>query len=175
MRDEKEKADIAATVRVFVSYWEKHHPGEMLPPEVSGAQPSASPLANLHTSTINLGELLRKSMAAALDQVPVRFTTKEFFPLVPEIQAEEVPESQGYDFLRRLVDEGKLWISQQAAGRRPTTYSKEPVEVSGSRTNGTNSEVVTTSIPLVHGIGPKRPLTFTGGGQAHRRREPEGY
>ena len=123
-RDEKEKADIAATIRVFTSWWEKHHAGEQLPAEVVGALPQSNPVPAT-TNGADLAERVKQSLATAYEQLPPRFTTKDFFPLVPEIQSQEVPDSQGYDFLRRKIDEGTLWTFQQGAGRRPTIFSKQ--------------------------------------------------
>jgi len=128
-RDEKEKSDIAATKQTIVSWWEKHRPGEALPPEIADSQIPVPISATSQSPCVDPSDRAKQSLAVAFEQMPVRFTTKDFFPLVPEIQSEEVPDSQGYDFLRRQVDEGKLWVFQQGAGRRPTTYSKEPVDI----------------------------------------------
>ena len=128
-RDVKEKADIAATERTLVSWWERHKPGEPLPVAIIGIRLPPTKIELPGPVGSDPTENARRSMIEAFDSLPMRFTTKEFFPLVPEIVAEDVPESQGYDFLRRLVDEKNLWVYQPGAGRRATTYSKEPISV----------------------------------------------
>ena len=162
-RDEKEKADIAAAERTLTSWWEKHRPGEPLPEDVTGEK--AKPI-HVHLINPDPVEGLKQAMLVAFDLQPTRFTTKEFFPMIGAIQSGEVPESQGYDFLRKQVEDGKLWIGLPGAGRRATTYTKDPADAytpvpSSSYTVPVPNGVRTISEYISKAIeGPKNPAAI---------------